>query len=224
MVDFVISLRDAPHMRINLLAQEVSLFDMCRGITVQRQAYAAAPERWQDFVLKHRAGTEWQTSAQMRADSSCLEFQECALICGTLVTFVGELHRGADGMLSLKPLQSDSLPQDILDTPETRPSSISTSEQWRTSWECDGCDASNVASRPSTPRDHSEDSSFAKVLVSDDPSLLDGGASLMNTAASLLRKLPTKCSNHANILLNAYRSNKRLRAEKSAGGIDSHTL
>merc|ERR1719506_3178483 len=149
-IDFVISLKDAPHVRINLKAEELSLFDMRRGRRVERKTFAAAPDKWQDFILTHRAGTEWTTVAQMRSDSSSLEFQECTLLCGALATFIGELHRGSDGSLSLRPLRLDNLASD--DFAGMPPSSARArhggqSERWRTSWEVDsGCEVDNVAS------------------------------------------------------------------------------
>ena len=37
------------------------------------------------------------------ADDASLEFQEASLLVGATVTVIGELHRGVDGQLSLKP-------------------------------------------------------------------------------------------------------------------------
>lgn len=192
-VDFVISLKDSPNVRINLVADEVSLFDMRRGRHVQRRSFAAAPDKWQDFILTHRAGTEWQTSSQLRADGSSLEFQECALLCNTIATFVGELHRGADGALSLRPLGGpDSLVDDVAGAGAVRSlRSRAESERWRTSWECGPIsEAGNVVSHPPSPRDKSKGAGFDKVMASDDPALLDGGSTLISSMSSLLRRMP----------------------------------
>lgn len=220
-INFVISLKDGPRVRINLNAEEVSLFDMHRGRSVHRRAFASAPDKWQDFCLTHRAGTEWQTCAQMRADSSCLEFQECALLVGTVATFVGELQRGADGTLSLRPLAAD-----FATVKQPGPAHTGASELWRTSWEFDGCKASNMASPPSTPRKEGEgkEACFQKVVVSDDTLLLDGASSLISGAGLMLRRLPAKCGGRAMALANLYRSSKRTSAEKREAGLEAHTL
>jgi len=219
-IDFVISLKDAPHVRINLRAEELSLFDMRCGRRVERKAFASAPDKWQDFILKHRAGTEWQTGSQLRADGSCLEFQECALLCGALATFVGELHRGADGTLSLRPLQIESLDHDFSGTPpnSARARSAachSAALSGRTSWECD-YEVDNVIDKsPRAPSVENDGSAhFDKVMVSDDPLLLDG-------ASSLLRRLPGKCGSRALILMNKYRLTK---PEKLPDRMERHML
>jgi len=113
-VDFVVSLLEAPHMRVNLLGGDVSLFDMKKGQRVVRRPFAGAPEHFQDFVLSHRAapaaesGAAWPgSSAPLRADAAPLEFRECALLVGAQITIVGELHRGADGSLALRPGHRD---------------------------------------------------------------------------------------------------------------------
>jgi hypothetical protein len=193
-VDFVISLRDSPQTRITLRGEDVSLFDVHKGRCVQRKSFAAAPEQWQDFVLTHRAaapGNDWQTSSHLRSDGSLLEFQECALLVGMLATFVGELHRGADGTLTLRPLQVERSSADISGA-HSRLSGFDVQERWRTSWECDGCEAVNVASHPASPREGREDSKveFAKVLASDDVQLLESSGSVLGSAAKLLRRLP----------------------------------
>lgn len=224
-VDFVISLREAPQVRISLRAEDVSLFDMRRGRHVQRKSFASAPDKWQDFVLTHRAGTEWQTSSQMRSDSSSLEFQECTLLCGTVATFVGELHRGSDGTLSLRPMQPDSVAADVSGAGLARDRTRGLSERWRTSWECGGCEAGNVASQPPSPREQEQggDSCFSKVMASDDPMLLEGTSSLMSVAGSLLWRLPSKFSSRSS-WVSFKRGGKRTCSEGFPDGSEGHTL
>jgi hypothetical protein len=189
-VDFVISLKDAPHILIHLRGEDVSLFDVGRGRCAERLTFGAAPERWQDFVVTHRAaapGIDWQTSSQLSADGATLDFQECALLIGGLATFVGELHRGADGTLYLRPLQSDNISTDTSGTPRRR----SLTERWRTSWERGGCEAALT-----TPHEGKEKSKahFEKVLASDDIHLLECCSdSLLGSAAALFRRLQTRC-------------------------------
>jgi hypothetical protein len=198
-VDFVISLRDAPQVRINLRGEDVSLFDVGKGRCVQRKSFAAAPEHWQDFILTHRAaapGNDWQTSSHLRSDGTLLEFQECALLVGVLATFVGELHRGADGALTLRPLQIESHSPDISGT-----HSFDLQERWRTSWECGGCEAANVASRPPSPRQGRDEAKvhFEKVLASDDVRLLESSGSVLGSASKLLRRLPSRALSLVNV-------------------------
>jgi hypothetical protein len=216
-IDFIISLKDSPHVRISLQAEDVSLFDMRRGRHVQRRTFASAPDKWQDFILMHRAGTEWQTSSQLRADSSSLEFQECALLCNTYATFVGELYRGADGTLSLRPLQADSFGEDVASSAAVRSRSAGLSERWRTSWEC-GISDGNTSSPERT-----KGSGFDKVMASDDPTLLDGASPLLNTLSSMMRSLGSM-----NVLRNgrsmSFMSLRRGGKWSSAGEPESHTL
>lgn len=181
-VDFMVSLAGAPHVRVELLGEEVSLFDMCGGRVVEKRSLANAPERWQDFVHTHRTaapGYEWQANPMVRADSSALEFQECALLVGSVITLIGELHRGADGALTLRPLQGR-------DTTGKSRRGSGKHECWRTSWELGGCEAHDAlpqregryggaAAVPSfaAPTEAPSD----KVLASDDPELLGKGDS-----------------------------------------------
>mmetsp|Transcript_11285 Transcript_11285/g.21349 ORF Transcript_11285/g.21349 Transcript_11285/m.21349 type:complete len:667 (-) Transcript_11285:196-2196(-) len=180
-VDFMVSLVGAPHVRVELLGEEVSLFDMCGGRVVEKRSLANAPERWQDFVLTHRTaapGYEWQANPMVRADSSALEFQECALLVGSVITLIGELHRGADGALTLRPLQGSDR------TGKSRRGSAK-HECWRTSWELGGCEATDAppqregryggAAAAAAPLATPAEAPSDKVLASDDPQLIGTG-------------------------------------------------
>jgi len=158
-MDFFIAPVDAPNgTRIRIRGDDLSLFDICRGKFEEQRHFASAPEHWQDFVLAHRAesfgcgsgggagaggvGSDWQTSAALRTEGALLDFQECALLLGATATFVGELHRAADGALSLRPLRPESDDCDLFgaspsaDTSVHSCSAARTREPWRTSWEC----------------------------------------------------------------------------------------
>lgn len=179
-VDFTVSLVGAPHVRVELRGEEVSLFDMCGGRLVEKCTLSIAPERWQDFVVSHRTaatGYDWQANPMHRAEGSALEFQECALLVGSIITLVGELHRGADGALTLRPLQADSVDS-------TGKSKRRNTNGWRTSWELGGCEAADARQREDslTRRATSaasltgrSEASFDKVLASDDPLLIGQG-------------------------------------------------
>jgi hypothetical protein len=214
---FIISLKDSPQVRINVQAEDVSLFDMRRGRHVQRRTFASAPDKWQDFILMHRAGTEWQTSSQLRADSSSLEFQECALLCNTYATFVGELCRGADGALSLRPLQADSFEEDLASSAAVRSRSAGLSERWRTSWEC-GISEANASAPEKT-----KGSDFEKVLASDDPMLLDGASPLMNILSSMVQRVDSMSILRSSRSLS-FKSLRRGGKRSCTGETESHTL
>jgi len=163
-VDFVVTLIGSPEVTVHVRGEDVSLFDMDAGRRLERRTFASAPEEWQDFVLTHRASApsgEWQTSSTLRAESRPLEFQELALHVGVFITVVGELHRAADGTLSLQPWQVmersiDSQAGAGMDTGKA---------SWATSWE--------RGSRGRADSPHAGPAEATrKVLASDDPQLL----------------------------------------------------
>jgi len=119
--DLVVSLMDAPHLLVHVAGADVSLFDLQGGFSAASAALAEAPAHWQDFVASHKTTALDQGPA---ADIE-LEFCERALLLGAPVTMAGELWRGADGSLALRPLQPLG-------------GSARCGEAWRTSWECTG--------------------------------------------------------------------------------------
>lgn len=158
--NFYASLQGEPVHRILIHGSEVSLFDMVEGI-VESRPLKSAPDSWQDFLHIHRTELRKdQRPVTSTSDSSCLEFQECALFVGALVTAVGELHRSPDGTLLLRGWQS-----------EGESSLGSCRESWRTSWEA----AEPGETSPAAPRPCIGFSSalFSKVLLSDNPELLE---------------------------------------------------
>lgn len=205
-LDFLIVPIDSPDGScIRISGNDVCLFDMSAKAKFEEcSPFAGAPEHWQDFVLAHRSSTATssgpsasnscgrQMSAALRADSSLLEFQECALLVDTVATFVGELHRAADGALSLRPMRQER-------------------EPWRTSWEsCNspvmpstssanfgGCGdqkdsftSSSIhlpQSSVSTTRERS--CAEEQVLVSDDPSLLPQHSEISSHPKHVWKKL-----------------------------------
>jgi len=158
--DFVISLTDAPDVQIELRGEDVFLFNMCDGRFMRQQVFNNAPDHWQDFALLHRAATpdDVQASTVPRADGAILEFQECSLVVGAIVTVVGELHRAADGSLSMRPLHDPAK---------------GSGERWRTSWELDGCHPPQPRAAASRGGVAQTQAHIEKVLVSDDPMLME---------------------------------------------------
>jgi hypothetical protein len=151
-VDFTITLLDAPHVQVAVSGQDVALFDIKKGTTQDQRRFSESPDHWQDFILTHRAfGTIGASSAALRSENASLEFREVALVAGSVVTCVGELRRGHDGVLRLAPFEDVSA--------EHRGSAQSGifAEPWRTSWERPEAKAAK---------------STQKVFVSDDRRLL----------------------------------------------------
>ncbi|CAE7574021.1 unnamed protein product [Symbiodinium natans] len=166
-VDFVVSLLDNPESRIVVRGRDVSLFDTVQGRFEEATTFGAAQDNWQDFVLTHRSaapqGREWAASSSLRADDAILEFQECSLRVGSVVTVVGELHRGADGQLTLRPWQGEEVKEAF------RRAKKSLREPWRTSWE-GGEEKQNIRLAPSP------NILRQKVFISDDEGLLQKDA------------------------------------------------
>jgi len=177
-VDFSVSLLKAPNISIIVNGEDVSLFDVCGGRCAEQRVLSQAPDHWQDFVLARRSGAEhpahgsadgWRVGGCQAAVP--IEFQECALLVGASVTLLGELHRGADGLLNLRPWQGH------VGGPE-EPSVAVATESWRTSWERNGCAVPAPTSSAPTEAAYSQvrianaNTLSGKVLVSDDPELL----------------------------------------------------
>lgn len=172
-VNFSVQLVDAPEMIIELKGSDVSLFDMYDGRWVEQKSFERIPDDWQDFISSHR--TSPHLSSTLRSDSATLEFQECTLCVGALVSVVGELHRNANGTLSMRPWTGGT----EASSPKAR---SPPRESWRTSWEDWSCeDSSNIvdsAHEDSSPKSQSEAEAseepsvrFEKVMVSDHPEL-----------------------------------------------------
>jgi len=152
-VDFTITLLDAPEIQIKVCGHDVVLFDSDKGMTQDQRRFSDSPDHWQDFIMTHRApGAEAQSSAALRSETSSLEFREVALVTGAVVTCVGELRQGHDGVLRLFPCGEVGAEGPIGDVHQ----GIS-GERWRTSWE-----------RPEAESMKAPE----KVLISDDKRLL----------------------------------------------------
>lgn len=158
-MDFLVSPLDAPKTQLRICGEDVSLFDIRDGCLSAEQLLANAPDHWQDFVLAHKVAkplcNEHGTSLTLRAEDTLLRFEECALLVGSTATLVGELHRDAEGVLSLRPRQF---------VREERAPSL-------TSWETITCmPGGSVAATPDMA-----EVLAAKVLASDDGLLLQQG-------------------------------------------------
>jgi hypothetical protein len=158
---FTVALADAPHVHVELQGEDVSLFDMCEGMRMEQRSFDQIPDSWEDFISAHRTAPHLSS---LRSEGAALEFQECALFVGAHVTLVGELHRGADGALTLRPMHGNGGAGAV---PHSR-------ERWLTSWECSGVPPSCVGGegRGGAVGAGAPEIRIEKVLVSDDPKLL----------------------------------------------------
>lgn len=107
---FIVSLLDAPEVRIEVSGDEVSLFDMAEGFLAQSAKFNSVPNHWQAFALSRRVSARHHSPAasQLYNEDPILEFQECALHVGARVTFVGELRRKENGVLTVHPWEESS--------------------------------------------------------------------------------------------------------------------
>jgi hypothetical protein len=105
-VDFVVSLVDAAHVRIEVEGRDVSTFDMATGRCSVRRAYGSVAQHWQEFTTGHLHNGNTQLTKYC-SEQSVLDFEESALVLGTTITVIGELQRNAVGTLVLQPWTDD---------------------------------------------------------------------------------------------------------------------
>lgn len=102
---FIVSLLDAPDVRIEVRGDEVSLFEMSEGLRAESAHFNSVPNHWQAFAISRRLSATHHSPplSRLYAEDPVLDFQECALHVGSIITCVGELRRREDGVLTLHP-------------------------------------------------------------------------------------------------------------------------
>lgn len=163
---FGIELDNLPDAVLDVRGEDVLLFDMEGGRFAQEEHFSEAPEAWRAFVMAHLlTGSGGDCRNKMNhvdlAAKGLLEFRECALVVGALVTCVGEVSREADGRLTLGPW-----------SPPTTPTSSSPS--------------SAMVSRSVPWMTPDSDVLVQRLMVSDDQSLLDKAPPWQTLAQTLL--------------------------------------
>jgi hypothetical protein len=158
-IDFVISLLDAPHVRIEIEGRHLSTFDMTAGRMSAKRTFDSAARHWQEFALNSQIGGKALPPSRFRSEHNVLEFQETALVLGTRISVIGELHKNAVGTLLLKPAMEENCKVG--------------EEEWRTSWESTGLKESSSWMPIRNPLSAARKPWLGKVWVSDDPTLLD---------------------------------------------------
>lgn len=113
-IDFTIELLGSPSVSIAVHSQDVSLFDMASGRLASERPLDEAPDAWRAFTLAHLTPRQDAANCYMaRVDAGeggqgPIEFCECALPIGSLVTCIGEVARDRNGGLHLYPWRPPS--------------------------------------------------------------------------------------------------------------------
>jgi len=99
---------DAPEVFLVVHSHDVELFSMADGSHSCEHVFSAAPEPCRSFVLDHLvpasdASIHFGACVDLSSKDASLEFRECALLEGSLVTCVGEIARDRKGELGLHP-------------------------------------------------------------------------------------------------------------------------
>lgn len=155
-VPFKVALADTPQVHIHIRGEDVALFAMVGGQLSAKKLLGQAPDHWRHFVNMNRSSNKSDDFSPIAA----LEFQECALLVGAVVTVVGELHRGSDGNLTLRPLRHEA-------------SELDMATMIRDQSQGDRKTGNNLAHGDTSDNLQDEvcETLASRVLVSDDPSL-----------------------------------------------------
>lgn len=108
--DFMLEVAGAGGWRLMVEGGDVELFGMTEGSYVHELVFSAAPHSHRSFVVSHllpskEASMHFGACADLSSDGACLEFRECALLEGAMVTCVGELVRDRHGGSALRPFR-----------------------------------------------------------------------------------------------------------------------
>lgn len=127
--DFVLKLTNSANVQVHISSEDVAMFYMSRGLQVSEQAFSEAPKSWCSFVLEHLvpsadASNHFKKCADLGSDGETLEFRECALLVGAIVTCVGELSH-ENGQLKIHPWQPQMAVNGLADTGQ-----LPSSEPW----------------------------------------------------------------------------------------------
>lgn len=160
---FGIELDNLPDAILDVKGEDVLLFDMMSGRFAQEEHFSEAPEAWRAFVMAHLlTGAGGDCRSKMNhvdlAAKGLLEFRECALVVGAMVTCVGEVSRESDGRLALGPWSPPAAP--------SSPSSSARAVPWMTP---------------------DNDVLVQRLMVSDDACLLDKAPPWQTLARTLMQ-------------------------------------
>jgi len=170
--DFALDLEltaGSPPISVTVHSHDVKLFDMVSGRFACERTFADADDACKGFVLAHPSSDRDTSSQNMsHADvgtlgQGAIEFRECALLVGSMVTCVGELVRDGHGGLGLVPWRPPS-DADAVAAQEAGPWLAQAVPWLAPSWERPGRRSERSAALG--------DPLANKVSICDDPSLL----------------------------------------------------
>lgn len=168
--DFEVELCDGSGVRLAVRGHDVELFGAKSSARVERQTFSNAPQAWRGFVVSNLvpaadASTHFGACRNLGSDGAVLEFRECVLLDGCMVTCVGEVAYDCEGKLGLYPWRP---PLEKVAGGET---AFATSVHWLQKaalW---------LASAFSTSmRSDPLDGLVGRVMASEDPALLSQGS------------------------------------------------
>jgi len=109
--DFIVSMTDAPWVKVLVQGADVLCFGMKSGLwQSSHKSMEKAPEHLKEFLAANA------TTQTIDESQRAIDFEETSLAVGTTVTLVGKLCRGPGGQLSLERSSSE-----VCELPESSP-------------------------------------------------------------------------------------------------------
>jgi len=100
--DFIVSLVDAPWVKVLVASGDVVCFDMHSGIWSLSERLVDAPEILKAFVVENINPDCLAESPSSERDAKKLNFEESSLLVGSIITLVGKLCQSPGGQLVLQ--------------------------------------------------------------------------------------------------------------------------
>jgi hypothetical protein len=110
--DFIVSLVDAPWVKVLVASSDVSCFDMRSGLWHHSERLVDAPEALKVFVVENMNPDCLAESPSSDRDAKRIDFEETSLLVGGVVTLVGLLRPSPGGQLVLQTRQEND---DVVD-------------------------------------------------------------------------------------------------------------
>lgn len=101
--DFIVSLVDAPWIKVLVSCVDVLCFDMQNGLWRHSENLVSAPEVLKAFVVANMNPDCLAESPSSENDAKKIDFEECSLLVGSIVTLVGKLCQSPSGQMILQP-------------------------------------------------------------------------------------------------------------------------
>lgn len=105
--DFVVSMADAPWVKILVEGADVLCFGMKAGFwQTSQKGLEKSPDNLREFVASQETSHLFK-QASIAGNTKTVDFEETALLVGSTVTLAGTLSRGLGGQLCLQRWQAD---------------------------------------------------------------------------------------------------------------------